>query len=84
MLIDNTLDLPTAVVKAVSSQKGVDEAKLPVLAERIDPDALDAIYRGDTSAAAPTVSFDYAGYRVVVKNRDNIRLHKNSPAPAET
>lgn len=60
---DGTASMTTCL--AVADEKDVDPLDLPPLADVIDSDALDAL--ADTSSTAEsTVSFQYAGYSVLV------------------
>lgn len=52
-----------AVVRAVADADGVDPTDLPPLYAAVDPDALDAMFRGRT---AGSVTFEYTGYTVTV------------------
>lgn len=55
--------LSLSVVTAVADAERLDPIDLvSPLAEAIDPDALDALFRNGTGR----VSFDYCGYRVTV------------------
>lgn len=61
--------LSEAVVEAVASAEGCDPVDLPVLYERIDPDALDKLFdtpgRSDGRSSRPAhVRFTYHGYEV--------------------
>lgn len=66
-----------AVVRAVSAVDGTDPCSLPPLANRLDPDALDAIFepglegiprRGDH------LSFNYAEYRVTIDDGEHLTV----------
>lgn len=58
-----------AVLAAVASERNCDPAELPVLTEAVDPDALDALFRGRESGH---VEFEYAGCRVVVRGARDV------------
>ncbi|WP_435346468.1 HalOD1 output domain-containing protein [Haloarchaeobius sp. HRN-SO-5] len=70
----------TAVVSAVADMTGRDELELPVLADAVDTDALDAIF--DHAAAhgrAPvTVSFEYAGVSVTVDSDGELVVEREA------
>ena len=55
--------LGETVVETVADAEDTDPVKIrPVLAEVVDPDALDALFRTESGR----VTFDYCGYRVTV------------------
>lgn len=55
-----------AVVKAVADATGRDTMELPVLAEAVDTDALDALFGVEPDGQRPSLklSFGYAGVEV--------------------
>ena len=55
-----------AVISAVSDASGLDMFELPPLYEAIDPDALNELFTSRSEPAVGKVSFEYAGYDVVV------------------
>lgn len=58
-----TPPISMTVVEAVADAEGIDPVALPSpLADAIDPDALDTLFRDGSGR----VSFDYCGYRVTV------------------
>lgn len=66
-------DAPTktptvGVVEAVATEKGVDSAALPPLADAIDPEALDAVLDSiaDADPAGAHVQFEYCGHTVQI------------------
>ncbi|MFC6887970.1 HalOD1 output domain-containing protein [Halorubrum trueperi] len=61
------------VVEAVADELGIDstEVETPLL-EVIDPDALDALFRGQGRSGM--VRFSYYGYRVVVQEDGQVVL----------
>lgn len=61
--------LSTRVVLAVAREKDVDPLELPPLGERLDPDALDALFEGRAPSDAE-LRFEYADVRVVVREDD--------------
>lgn len=64
------------VVEAVATYSDTDELELPPLFDSIDPDALDGLIR---SMSHGTVSFVYAGQRITVTSRGEIRVEERSP-----
>lgn len=60
-----------AVLAAVADCADVDPTRLPPLYDTIDPDALDAIFRGGRPGR---VTFEYAGYEVTVCGRDQVTV----------
>lgn len=56
-----------AVVSAVSDASGLDMLELPPLYEAINPDALNELFTARSEPAVGEVSFEYAGYDVVVR-----------------
>jgi hypothetical protein len=66
-----------AVVSAVSAMEGVEPTEVESLHDRIDPDALDTLLDrpvviGDGGPFG--VEFQYAGYRVIVRNNGSITI----------
>lgn len=65
------ISLSEAVISAVAEAKGLDPLEVgPPLAEVIDPDALDSLFRGGVG----TVTFEYAGYEVTVDDEGDVSL----------
>lgn len=58
-----------AVVQAVASIEGIETLELPPLYESIDPDALDALFRGDADGR---ITFTYNGYTITVLQNDQV------------
>lgn len=58
-----------SVIKAVAEAEGCDPLDSPPLYEVLDPDALDALFRGCGSCR---VGFEYAGYEVVVRSNGRV------------
>ncbi|ADD06091.1 uncharacterized protein Nmag_2531 [Natrialba magadii ATCC 43099] len=58
----------TVVVEAVAEAVGVDATALPPLYERVDPDALDAVFAPTATGAPRTgeIQFSYSEYVVTV------------------
>ncbi|WP_222913358.1 HalOD1 output domain-containing protein [Natrinema sp. SYSU A 869] len=56
-----------AVVSAVAEASGLDMFELPSLYEAINPDALNELFTSRSEPAVGKVSFEYAGYDVVVR-----------------
>lgn len=64
------------VVEAVANDSNIDVLDLPPLFDSIDPDALDGLVR---STSDGYVSFIYAGQRITVTSRGDIRIEEYSP-----
>lgn len=60
------------IVRAVADVDDVDPTELPPLYEAIDPDALDAVFRGRSDGS---VTFDYSGYTVTVRENAEVTVH---------
>ena len=69
-----------AVVEAVADHEGVDPVDLkPSLYDAVDPEALDAMFRGaatDAGEATPEVEFTYHGHRVRVSADGSVSLSR--------
>ncbi|RDI73091.1 hypothetical protein DWB78_10015 [Halopelagius longus] len=61
-------------MEAVAAFRGVDPLELEPLAERIDADALNALFSpvGDGTIDGGSVTFRYGGARVTVTSRGDI------------
>lgn len=66
--------LATTLVSLVADVSGTDAVDLPPLAAVVDPDALGALVDGPSALRDLTVSFDYAGFHVVVHGNGRIHL----------
>lgn len=77
--IDDREDGPPSqsVVWAVAEAEGVDPTDLPSLHDVVDPDALDALFRGQTRA---TVTFEYHGYTVTVRENADVVVQEPGPS----
>lgn len=65
-----------AVVSAIAEATGDDPLdELPPLHETIDPDALNSLFTSRSSTTVSQVSFQYAGYVVVVKGSGEVHVH---------
>ncbi|WP_293031339.1 HalOD1 output domain-containing protein [Natronococcus sp.] len=80
-------DRPTrAIIEAVARHEGVDVTAVeppayePLYAV-VDPEALDALFRGSSSDGA-SLSFEYAGYDVTVSGEGQIDV--TDPSTGET
>ncbi|MCU4925332.1 hypothetical protein OB905_04930 [Halobacteria archaeon AArc-dxtr1] len=67
-----------AVVSAVAEASGTDLLELPPLHDFIDPDALNNLFTGH--ATVEHVTFQYAGYDVVVRGSDDVQVGVASDA----
>lgn len=66
-----TSPLHQAILYEVADQTGIPPEKLnPPLYDVIDPEALDAIFRGETGF----LSFEYHGYVVTVSHSGDVAL----------
>lgn len=63
------------VVTEVADLAGVDPLDLPVLFDRVDPDALNMLVDGLDDGE---VEFDYAGYEVVVDSAGTVDVERAS------
>lgn len=64
-----------AVVDAVAEKVDETPTTLPSLTGTIDPDALDALFRGNSRHG--NVEFDYHGYRVRVSSDGDVSVDSN-------
>lgn len=60
-----------AIVKAIAQAKGVDPLELPALYEVVDPEVLDAVFKG---GGFSFVQFTFCGYEVIVASGGQIIL----------
>jgi hypothetical protein len=67
-----------AVVSAVADAAGTDSLELPPLSNAINPEALNDLVGAGRSPGLESISFEYAGYNVVVSSADDIQI-----APSE-
>ncbi|WP_083909356.1 HalOD1 output domain-containing protein [Natronococcus amylolyticus] len=67
-----------AVVSAVADAAGTDPLELPALSNAINPEALNDLVGAERSSSLQSVSFEYAGYDVVVSGTGDIEV-----APSE-
>lgn len=73
--------LATTLVSLVADVSGTDAVDLPPLATVVDPDALGELVDGPSATRSLTVSFDYAGYHVVVHGNGRINLTEADAIP---
>ena len=62
-----------AVVSAVADVEGTDPVELPPLYDAIDPDSLNKLFASG-SESVNRISFDYAGYSIVVEATGTVRV----------
>ncbi len=57
-----------SIVRAVAEAESVSPGELPLLADAIDPEAVDGLFGQDSAVgrAGVTLSFDYCGYAVQI------------------
>lgn len=68
------MSVSSRIIHTIASVEGVDASELdPPLYDAINPDALDALYREDSSTV-PTVMFEYNDYQVMVFASDDIEV----------
>jgi hypothetical protein len=65
-----------SVVERVADTLGTSIEELPTLSNTVDPDALDAVVTADPSSDV-SVSFTYAGVRVLVYSRETVYVQTN-------
>ncbi|MFP9192183.1 HalOD1 output domain-containing protein [Natronosalvus vescus] len=63
-----------AVVAEIAAATGTDPLELPPLSSAIDPDALNALFASRPITTVQRVTFQYAGYEVVVDGDGDVRL----------
>lgn len=71
--IDSDTALSEAIVVAIAEREGTSPLELPPLFEALDLGALDCLFR---ERPAGRISFEYAGYEVVVCGRDRLLLRE--------
>lgn len=69
------------VVDAVADATGVDPLDLPPLYERVDPDALDALFRDAGGASVASVRFEFSGCEVLVRGSGQVEVLQTDAAP---
>ncbi|WP_226008062.1 HalOD1 output domain-containing protein [Natrinema salinisoli] len=73
--VQDTENTPVyAVVSAVSEASGLDMVELPPLYDAINPDALNALFTSRAEPAVNKISFEYAGYDVVVRGTGAVEV----------
>ena len=63
-----------AVISAVADVAGTDPAELPPLNNVIDPEALNDLAECGRNSDLRSISFEYAGYDVVVSGTGDIQV----------
>jgi len=71
--VDQSVAPTTAVVEAIGAVSNTEPTALPPLAETIDPDALDSLFKSPDNAGR--IVFDYADYTVAVSADHTVRLY---------
>lgn len=69
-----------AVVSAVAEVEDSDPVELPPLYGTINPEALNDLFTSRPEPAVETVSFQYAGYDVVVRGNGEVQVQSASEA----
>lgn len=75
--IEETEPISMAVVRAVSTAEGTEPWSIPPLADKLDPDALDALFEPGADGSPRSggrISFVFAGYRVTVDNGEYLTV----------
>ncbi|MFP8958258.1 HalOD1 output domain-containing protein [Natrialbaceae archaeon A-CW3] len=67
-----------AVVSGIAEATGTDPLELPPLSNAIDPDALNTLVAARPSTTLQQVTFQYAGYEVVVDGDGEVRITADS------
>ncbi|WP_459808182.1 HalOD1 output domain-containing protein [Halopiger thermotolerans] len=70
--VSEETSLSEAIVLGIAEQKEIPPPEMPPLYETIDPEALDTLFRDRDSGH---LSFEYAGYTVVIRGREPIVIH---------
>lgn len=63
-----------AVVSAVAEVENTDPVELPPLYDAIDPEALNDLFTSRPDSALEQLSFQYAGYSVVVRGNGEVEV----------
>jgi hypothetical protein len=72
------------VVRSVAEAEGVDPTDIePVLAEVVDPQALDALFDGREGTTGH-VYFGFKGYDVTVRSDGTVEISESPGSPAES
>lgn len=78
-MTEHRTNTSSAVVQALAAHEGVDRTALvPRLYDVLDPDALNALFQGERSADAPTVSFTYNDCRVSITGPAAVEIHETT------
>lgn len=78
---DSSCGVATTVIMAVSEFLGIDPAAMrPRLYDHIDPDALNSLFEDAAEQTNPEVEFTLHDCRVVVRDRDTVRVTVSTPA----
>ena len=79
-----TESVSVALLTSVAWLDGTDQTNLPMLADCIDPEALDDLFAHSTDGTGQradcTLTFQYAGYEVCVESSGNISLTPTEPS----
>lgn len=63
-----------AVISAVADASGMPMTELPPLYDAVDPDALNNLFTARSEPAVSHVSFQYAGYDIVVRESGVVQV----------
>ncbi|MFP8951843.1 HalOD1 output domain-containing protein [Natrialbaceae archaeon A-arb3/5] len=67
-----------AIVSAVAEVEKSDPNELPPLYDVIDPEALNKLFTSRSESSVETVSFQYAGYDIVVRGTNEVQVQAAS------
>lgn len=62
------------VVSAVAEVEGTDPVELPPLYDAINPEALNALFTSRAKSTVERITFQYAGYSIVVRGDGEVRV----------
>ncbi|GAA1345973.1 hypothetical protein GCM10009647_090530 [Streptomyces sanglieri] len=74
--VPDDTNLTEAIILRIAEQKDVSPFEMPPLYETINPVALNELFQEQQSGR---LSFEYAGYEVVVHGRKRVTIHKTDP-----
>ena len=74
--VPDNVNLSEAIVLGIAEQKDVTPYDMPTLYETINPVALNELFHERQSGR---VSFEYAGFEVVVHGPERVAIHRSDP-----
>ncbi len=79
-----TVDGPSspsqAIVTGLAERNGISPLEMQPLYEAVDPEALDTLFQNGRSGR---VTFEYAGYEVIVHGNGHIDIHETEHSTGE-